>query len=364
MFSACTKRDITLWTANSELTLYADIFNKSQNKYRINLIYKENPGKAILKESGRADVIIGQELNNTATAEKLKTLSKLISTNNYDNEYFYTEILQTCRVSGKYKCLPVSFSIPAVIYTEKSKFSDKSTAVELQQILSEDSKLLITAKSLEIFINEYSPEKEINIIAEKVTKEISPLYNKTSYLFEELENTTKFLQILQDRKTECFVDSFKYYFQIPQYYRNKLQYKWLTNNEKIRVLSDINYIGIPENAGNSAGAYYFIKWLLSFENQNKILFYSTQDNPESFGICKGFSAVQKTTRELYPEYYPELKDRIPYDQDLIKPEFYTENINNLYNDVTAPWIIEKLMGKNNTSLSEEINRWKRSMPVN
>jgi len=349
-----------IWTDRSEFALYGELFNAVQNQYKVAVKYVEFPAME-LKKQNSPDIIVASWLKNGSTGSNFKSLNNLFGNKKLSRNTFYPKLLSVGRIERNQYLLPVSFNIPALIFSKsRGQYLSNQFTVDFDEI-----------KKL---------SKEYNSISRGVYTRMgfSPLWNdnflfSTAVLFgasfrdanplawepAALEKSMVFISNWTNEintNTQAEDDfTFRYFFEPPEKLiqsgrilfsymgsndlfllteesKNQLDFRWVMEQNKIRVTEDLVYLGIPKRVKTKSAAKAFIIWFFKVENQRRILEYSTVNriNENIFGICGGFSALGLVTEQIYPLFYPELLGRMP-------PSEYFTNPNAL----PANWLIIK-----------------------
>jgi ABC-type glycerol-3-phosphate transport system substrate-binding protein len=140
LLSSCQfsgKKTVTLWTDQSDFAVYAEIFNTRQNKYKIEITYFDNLTDTLSKTKKFPDIVVGTGLKNSETRKLFKNLDYFFDELLIKQTSFYTNLLRLGNIDGKQYLLPVSFNIPAVIFSkENSSLISKPFYLTLDDIQS------------------------------------------------------------------------------------------------------------------------------------------------------------------------------------------------------------------------------------
>lgn len=138
--SACSqtyKKPVIVWTDKSEFASYAELFNASQDKCKVIVMYKESPAEAfpIPKDVQAPDIVIGPWLKNERVRKYFSPLDHLFSDLQLSKSIFYSQLLEIGNIDDKQYLLPVSFNLPAIIFSKKNlELIDESYILSLDQI--------------------------------------------------------------------------------------------------------------------------------------------------------------------------------------------------------------------------------------
>lgn len=140
MVSSCqikNTKTVTLWTDQSEFAIYAEIFNTQQKNYKIETYYFDNVADTLLKTKTYPDIVIGSGLKNSETRKLFKNLDYFFDELLLKPTNFYSNLLKLGNIDDKQYLLPVSFNIPALIFSkENSGLVSKPFYLTLDEIQS------------------------------------------------------------------------------------------------------------------------------------------------------------------------------------------------------------------------------------
>jgi hypothetical protein len=129
-------------------------------------------------------------------------------------------------------------------------------------------------------------------------------------------------QLLQsDRILFSYMD-IRDFLKAPPEKVEKLDFRWLSVNNKIPVLDDILFAGIYSKGRNKQGAKDFLTWFFCLETQNQLLEVNHEKRLRGvFGLANGFSALKEINeKELHkPQRYPFFVGHIPQEEQLLFP---------------------------------------------
>ena len=355
-----------IWTDRGEFALYAEYFNNAQNQYKVSVKFVDSPASELLSSSGMGkkdvpDIVAASWLKNSLTGSYFRSLEGLFGANKLSRSIFYPRLLAIGRIDRNQYLLPVSFNIPALIFSRgREQDSSNQFTIDFNEI-----------KSL---------SKNFNIINRGVYTRMgfSPLWNDDFLFASSFLSGTSFREAnplawdsLALERSMSFINNwtneintstqaeddftFKYFFEPPEKLiqsgrilfsymessqlfllseesKNALDFRWVMEQNRIPLTEDSVYIGIPKKAKSQKAARAFIQWFFRIENQRKLLEYTRTNriNESIFGICGGFSALSPVTEQIYPLFYPELLGRMP------PSEYYT-----LPNVLPANWVVIK-----------------------
>lgn len=364
---------IVIWTSNSEFAQYIELFNKNHTENKAILVYKENPALSLppAKDELKPDLIVGSWLRNDRTKKNFKSLDYLFDKKCITSDIFYPQLLEAGKNRKKQFLLPVSFNLPAIIFSVDNKdlinesytlspeqireiassYNQKDTKENYTRIgftpLSNNDFLYLTAK---LYGSNFREEKN------EIVWNIASLTNATSYLKEWIQTSNTSAQIEQDF-------SFKYLFMPPhrQVTSNRtlfaystsdelfktmgetnsnIDYRWIIKDKQLQIEDSFTMIGIYKNANNVVGATAFLTWFFQSDNQRTILERKQELNLETqkFGIAGGFSAVRDVTEHILPIFYTQLLTNLPPSQMLTIPNKLPARWDSYKSQVVEPYI--------------------------
>jgi ABC-type glycerol-3-phosphate transport system substrate-binding protein len=330
-----------IWTDRSEFALYGELFNASQNQYKVAVRYVEFPAMEIKKQNN-PDLIVASWLKNGSTSSNFKSLDNLFGNKKLSRNLFYPKILSVGRIDRNQYLLPVSFNIPALIFSKsKAQSLSNQFTVDFDEIkklgkeyntvnwgaytrlgfspLWNDNFLLSAAMLFGASFKDANPlawdaaalEKSM-VFINKWTNEINTSTQAEDdftfrYFFEPPEKLIQSGRILFS-----YIESDDL-FLMSEESKNLLDFRWVMEQNKIAVAENLVYLGMPKRVKSKRAAKAFIVWFFNFESQRRILEYTRANriNESIFGICGGFSSLNVVTEQIYPLFYPELLGRMP-----------------------------------------------------
>jgi len=299
-------------------------------------------------------------------------LDGLFGNKKLSRNLFYPKVLSVGRIDRTQYLLPVSFNIPALVF---SKGKDKSLSNQFTVDFDEIKKL----------------GKEYNTANRGVYTRLgfSPLWNddfllSTAMLFgasfkdanplawdaAALEKSMVFINNWTNEintSTQAEEDfTFRYFFEPPEKLiqsgrilfsyiesddlflmseesKSQLDFRWVMEQNKIIISEDLVYLGIPKRVKSKKAAKAFIVWFFSIENQRRILEYTRANriNESIFGICGGFSSLNVVTEQIYPLFYPELFGRMPPSDNFTNTNILPANWVTIKERVVIPYLHDR-----------------------
>ncbi len=337
---------IVIWTSCREFAQYIELFNRQHKDNCAILVYKENPALSLppAKDENPPDIIVGSWLRTDAPQKSFKSLDYLFDTKKLTSDIFYPQLLEAGKRKKVQYLLPVSFNLPAVIFsTENKELIPESYVLSLEQIRSTASafntknkkdaytKIGFTPLGNTDFLYLTAKIKGADFREEKgeITWNGQAMLNAISFLKDwvNTENTSaqaeedftfKYLfmpyyrQVSSGRTLYAYTTSDNL-FKILKEQELSVDYRWVVENNSIFIEDSCTLMGIYEDAANQVGATEFISWFFQSENQRKILESKELLNLETdmFGIAGGFSSLRDVTEHILPVFYTQLLTNLP-----------------------------------------------------
>lgn len=371
--TACSHKQgkiAVIWTNQPEFASYVELFNNSQDKHRIVVEYKENPSGALISAKNPPEIIIGPWLKGEKTRSRLVPIDYLFAELRINSKQFYAPLLDLGNVRGRQYLLPVSFNLPALIFSAENRSliqNDFSLSLEQIQALSRD----YNEKKGNIYTKMgFSPRWNSEFLY-LVAQMFNARFEEGSSLFgwneASLGEGIRYLRAwTSDINTSPRAEDdfqFKYLYDPPHklvasgrclfsymsseqlliLQRDKIQdidYRWVMKDNKTPVRDDIVYLGICKHAGNMEAAEAFIIWFYGEKNQRALLDRAKQMGTmdQTFGISGGFSALKPVNEKVYPLFYPSLLGHLPPAETLSVPRILPNNWETIKAGIVIPYL--------------------------
>ena len=360
-----------IWTDRPEFAFYAEYFNTVQNQFRISVKYVEFP-TAELSRGNSPDIIVASRLRNSSTPANFRSLNNLFGTRKLSRNIFYSQLFAVGRIERNQYLLPVSFNIPALIFS-RSRMQELSSqfTVDFEELQSLSRNFNVQSQGAFTQMG-FSPLWNDSflftstILSGASFREADPLaWNaaaletsmvfindwtngiNTSHQMEE-EFTFKYFIEPPERLIQSGRIFFSYIesddlFSLSEDSRSNLDFRWIMEHDMIPITDDSVYMGIPRWARSRTAARAFILWFFSNESQRRLLEYfrANRINENIFGICGGFSALSSVTEQVYPLFYPELLGRMPPSENFLQPNILPSNWADMKERVVLPYLHER-----------------------
>ncbi len=401
MFASCANGDdgiTVIWTNQAEFASYAELFNASQSRYQVVVEYKENPsGDLLASDREIPDLIIGPWLKNEKTRARLKPLDYLFTELRISSGRFYKPLLDLGNVRGQQYLLPVSFNLPAVIFSTDMKdlvTQDFSLSLdEIKAIGSEFNEkneknyvkmgfsprwtpefLYIAAQLYDTRFEEGSPlftwnkeslETAVTYLREWTRSVNTSATAEDDFQFKYLYDPPYTL-VTKSRSLFSLMESDEL-FVLPHDKIQNIDFRWITREGKAPVRDNIVYLGICRKAKHRAAAEAFIEWFYDDKNQRLMLERSkkmgTMDR--TFGISGGFSAIQTVNEKTFPVFYPSLLAHVPPKNELAVPRILPNHWETYKAEIVIPYLVDAVgaaPGKESSvsPLEHRISDWQKT----
>lgn len=379
-FSACSSKKenrIVIWTSSSEFASYVELFNES-HKNKAVIVYKENPVLALgnSKNEQRADLVVGNWLRNEKTRHNFRTVDFLFDRNYIQHNSFYPELLKSGTITTRQYLLPVSFNLPAIIFSvDNKKYVPNDYTISLEDLKNIGSEFNQKDKKNHYTRIGFAPQSSTNFMytATKMKgatfqegKKSQFIWNENNlnsalaYLVNwitevnsdpqtESDFVYKYLSVTDDKRVTGGKTLFAYttsdkLFRLTSEQLAKLDFCWLENQGFIPLEDEMLMFGIPRRCKNLNGATEFISWFYKVETQKEILERKMETKLEinRFGIAGGFSAIKDVNERILPIYYTRLLSNIPQQGSLKVMEKKPSRWEQIKTKVVIPYIEEKV----------------------
>ena len=393
------KNRIVIWTSCREFAQYIELFNRQHKDNCAILVYKENPALSLppAKDENPPDIIVGSWLRNDSPQKNFKSLDYLFDTKKLTSDIFYPQLLDAGKRKNTPYLLPVSFNLPAVIFsTENKELIPENYNLSLEQIrktasaynnknkkdvytrigftpLGNSDFLFLTAK---LRGADFKEEKD------SIVCNTQALLNAGTFLRDWIntENTSaqdeedfsfKYLfmpyyrQVTSGRTLFAYTTSDQL-FKVMKDQELSIDYRWVVENNSLYLEDSFTMMGIYKDAKNQVGATEFICWFFDSEHQRAILETKERMHLETdmFGIAGGFSSLRDVTEHILPVYYNQLLTNLPPAQMLIAPQKLPARWESYRSLVVVPYIQALASAQEGTqvqSLQDYEREWRKKV---
>jgi ABC-type glycerol-3-phosphate transport system substrate-binding protein len=366
-----SSRPAVIWTDAPELALYAELFNASQGRYRVDVQWRADLAEAIRDADSSPDLAVGRYLKSSLVRDRFQSLDYLFGELTVNQAAFYPALLALGNLGGRQLLLPLSFDLPSVVFARGGRANAGGNFLLGLDDLAGESKAWNKTTGGSYTRMGFSPRWEPLFLVDAVEalgagfREGKPLTwnesgldaavaklrlwttaangsatNEDDFQFKYLY-TPAYRYLADGRALFAYMQASRF-FLVPEEKRSGLDYRWYAEGGMVPVSSDLVYAAIPRAARDKPAAEAFLKWFYRDESQKAMLenARTTRALEGSFGIAGGFSAIRSVTERVFPLYYPALVGHLPPADALAAPGALPKDWPELEAKVLAPWLLE------------------------
>ena len=383
----------TLWTNKAEIVAYIEVYNADRENNKIEVTYKPQPSIALMNEEHHPDMIVDTQLDSVSVFQDLSSLNKLFEDELLSEDIFYSGLLELGNYEETQYLLPVSFSIPTLMFNtvnipgelnnffitieELKTYGGEFNTIEDESFItmgfspdwSRDFLMLTTS----LFGAEFRETAAGRLAWNKQKLEEAVTYNRDwiAEVNTSQELVTQFSEkymydpdykLLNNGRILFSFTELQNYLQIPQEKRENLGFRWLAKGEKIRVRDDILFFGVAKKSKNRAVVDDFISWFFSLKTQQKLLEMSQFKRMRSFGISNGFSSLYEVNERIFPQFYPNLSGHVSPEEFLTYPHRLPIIWPEIKDQVLESWLLQSVREETGADFEEELETWMRQRP--
>ena len=398
-FSSCREEEqkrIIIWTSSAEFAQYTELFNNTHPGSNAVIVYKENPAQELppAKDELPPDIVIGSWLCTDKTSRQFKSLDYLFDRQTISSSMFYEQLLESGKVRKTQYLLPVSFNLPAVIFSNSnsSRVSENYT-LTLDQIKSagmnynEKNKkgtfskigfipsanadfLYLTTKLYgadfreekgQIVWNDLRLRNAVNYMRDWITSTNDSVQEEQDFAYKYLF-MPDYRQVTSGRTLFAYTTSNKMFGNMKAQELD-IDYRWVTGDGFIPIEDSFTMMGIYKKAQNEQGATEFLSWFFNSENQQAIIERKIDMNlnNEMFGIADGFSSIRDVTEHVLPVYYNQLLTNLPPSKLLKVPQKLPARWDSYKAVVVEPYLNEAITTDKKVSISDYESEWRKKV---
>lgn len=384
-----------LWTNRPEFTAYAELFNASQNRFRIEVVYKADPVLSLATEQSVPDLVVGYRENAVPTVRRFISLDQIVNRAGVNPTLFYADLLREGRYDGRQVLLPISFDLPTLLsQATAASPAGQDTTITLAQVreraLSFDKGsteshrvlafsprwrggfLYLTAQMMGADFHQ-SSRGQLVWDEPKLASAVSYLQSWIGQVDGGAENDADFQEkYLYDPVDRLLASGRVAYYYMPlsafatlsPTARSAIRPQWVAEDGHIPVLDDILFFGIPHWARNRAAAFAFLEWFYRPQTQRLLLETAQSEHLNVFGIANGLSALSEVNEQDFPRSYPFLIGRVPKEALLSFPKPLPPDWQGVRNEVVIPWLDhEALTPTSESTLQDRLKSWRLQRPL-
>lgn len=388
-------KTVVIWTNNTEIVSYVELFNATHENTKAVVVYKKEPAHALppSKDELTPDIIIGPWLKNSSTRKYFSPIDFLFLEKSISKQQFYPNLLQYGSINEKQYLLPVSFNLPAIMFARKNEhLAGSDRFLGLEQICSAatafnqknaknvysamgfapswDSEFLYTVTKLKgtsyrekgtsFLWNEAALNSSIQMLRMWTATSNSDTTTEQNFQFRYLYMPS-YRQITTGRCLFAYTTSDKL-FALTEAQSSNIAFRWIVQDNKLPVEDSMITMGLYKEAEHGKQAETFIKWFLTEETQKKLIERTENMKLDSvnFGIAGGFSSIRNVNEKFYPAFYRQLLGNMPPEEYLTLPNILPYRWESLKTNVILPYLLDSTNtsgAKNSNTLEERITEW-------
>lgn len=392
------KNDIMIiWTDRPEFAAYAELFNHSQSKYHAVVEYKENPAETLISAKTTPDIVIGPWLKGEKARSRMIPVDYLFHELRINSQLFYPSLLDLGNIGGRQFLLPVSFNLPALIFSpNKKSLIPNDFYISLDEVQTLAGEFNNVKKGMYSRMG-FSPRWNTEFMY-LTTRLYNAQFEEEKKLFKwnknALNDSIKYMRNWTQKYNSSIAAEddfqFKYLYDppyklvtgdkslfsymssdellvLPQDKIQNIDFRWLTKGNRTPVTDTIIYMGICKKAPQLEAAEAFLSWFFNEKTQQAILEQSHMMGTmeHSFGISGGFSSLKPVNEKIFPLMYPSLLGQLPPANTLAVPQILPNNWEILKREILIPYLIDAVSAPEGqetsvVSLENRISTWRKN----
>ena len=383
---------VHLVTNRAEMAAYVDRYNAIQSDVKVEIAYQDAPAQAVL-EGVSGDAVIGQWLATPAVMDRLDTLGDIVKPGKVDPAWFYAGLLAMGSRDNRPFLIPISFTLPAIVYVRTSADLPNKMFMPLDDLQSMSKVFNKTNKAGLPIAMGFSPLADWNVDFltasallfgarfrpgrnELPAYDDSGLGKTTDFLrtwlnqvnggaaadgsFSTLNRVQPWYKLLSSGKSLFALTSFRDFFALPVEERHDFDFRWLSKDNMVPVMDDVLFAGVLRSSRNKGEARAFLQWFCSPTVQQTLLNVNQSKRIGVFGVTDGFSALKTINERDLAQKYPVLLGHIPLDSILTFPGLLPDNWVKVRDGVVVPWIAQTASGKETQPLDKTLDEWQKA----
>jgi len=384
-----------LWTNRPEFTTYAELFNASQSRYKLEVVYKADPVLSLANATKVPDLVVGLREDSIPIIGRFVSLDQILNRGEVNPSLFYRDLLRTGRYEGRQLLLPVSFDLPALL-SEDSTAAPPVGAMTVTLDQVKQRALVFDKNTTDAFrVLAFSPRWSgdfLYLAAQMMGADFrqdshgdlawddQKLSNSVSYLRDWIDNVDggnesdlefgeKYLydpvdKLLSSGRVAFYYMSLSGFYDLSADKRKTIRLQWVAQNGRVPVLDTLLFAGVPRWARNRAAAFAFLQWFYRPVTQRRLLEASRDEHLKVFGIANGLSALPQVNEHDFPQSYPFLISRIPQVDSLAFPKPLPADWEGIKSDVLVPWLNHEILSPaTDQPLRERLKAWRLQRPL-
>ena len=417
-------QQLVIWTDKAEVASCVELFNATHEQIAAYVVYKENLLASLAAISGsevHPDVLVGSWLKSSPAvssgepytgedvqddkeiAASAKSFVKSIKRNfrSLDSLFdkgalhegsFYANVLDWGRVEGRQYLIPVSFNLPAVIFSKDNEsYVEGFSTLSLHEIEEcaaafnrknasgsytamgfspfwDDDFLYVAAKLYGADFRTRAgkllwDEEALTSWAQATQKwsleRNGGAENEQSFQFKYLY-TPGYKQVGSGRCLFSYTTSDEL-FSLTDAQTQGLSFRWVSQGGRLPVEDAVTTLALCKRGKNHKSAELFCTWLFDAQTQRQLLERTARMNLDttSFGIAGGFSSMREVNESYYPAFHRELLGKLPPEDLLELPQQLPSRWESLKKTAILPYLKEASGGTDGSSrsLADFVTDW-------
>jgi len=382
---------VRLVTDRPEMAAYVDRFNAVQSDVKVVVSYLDTPYQAV-RDGVAGDIVIGEWLSSPAIMDRMEGLGDLVKPGKIDPSWFYSRLVAMGSRDNRPVLIPLSFSLPAIVYMPSRLQTDPSTMLISMDSLRTMGKLYNrTGKNGGLVNAGFSPgwypdfviamaqlsgahiragrnampawdadgmQKTIDLSRRWIVEANGGV--EADLAFQTRNFVQPWYKLLGSGKTLFALASFTDFFALPEEERRDFDFRWLSQDNGIPVLGSVLFAGIQRSSREKKGARTFLQWFCSPSVQQSLLTVNQSRRIGVFGVTNGFSALKSINEKDLTMKYPLLLGHVPLENLLSFPEVLPDNWLMVREEVVG-WILGSARGTESRTLEKRLEEWQASL---
>jgi ABC-type glycerol-3-phosphate transport system substrate-binding protein len=378
---------VTLVTDRPEMAAYVDRFNAVQSDVKVVVSWQETPSQAAL-DGVAGDVVIGEWLSAPAVMDRMDGLGDLVKPGKIDPSWFYARLLAMGSRDNRPVLVPLSFSLPAIVYNPARLQSDPSTMIISMDSLRTLGKLYNrTAKTGGLVNVGFSPGWYPDFMTDawlllgarvRPGRSGLPAWDEAGMqrtvdlargwmaetnggvdadlAFQTRNFVQPWYKLLSSGKTLFALASFTDLFRLSEEERRSFDFRWLSQDGVVPVNADVLFAGILRSSRDKKGARAFLQWFSTPSVQQALLAVNQSRRIGVFGVTDGFSALKAINEKDFTMKYPLLLGHVPLENLLVFPETLPDNWLKVRDELRS-WVLDTARGAETRTLENRLSEW-------
>ena len=354
LLSACgnAPQSALVWTDMPELVIAAQLFNRTETRYVIDVEYHEHPALDLInaaKSRPFPSLVVARFLQDPIAMRTFSAIDDIFSRYYLDPNDIYPGLLAAGREGGQQRLIPLSFD-PYLLVEKKSESANSGmSTIRLDELAGYAAKVERDARGALVSLG-FSPWWDQGFVTSLLLAHGAAFSSNPGWKpgsvpkIEDIRawplrwddpglqrGLDALMELSRSLPQQAELKAFDFsqggqpgyqrvlagsarlwpmkasdFFKLPQLVRSQLAYRYPTVNEHLVLSADSRFLGIPRNAPGRDAALFFARWLLSLEHQKQIwnLMQEQRLISSHFGPFDGFGSLMQVNEALIPEFFP------------------------------------------------------------